>query len=71
MSLPAYQPVPTTPSGSADLGNAVTCTACGCRLRRVEDLSGYMHFAPRAGRDANGCVVDCADKLHDARGKSL
>jgi hypothetical protein len=71
MSLPAYQPVPTTPPGSAELGRAVTCTECGCRLQRVEDLSGYMHFAPRAGRDANGCVVDCADKLHDARGKSL
>jgi hypothetical protein len=71
MSYPAYEPAPSTPAGSADLGRAVTCSTCGCRLQRADDLEGYLHFAPRAGRDAAGCVVDCADKLHDSRGNSL
>ena len=71
MSLPAFEPVPVTPPRSAELGRAVTCTACGCRLERADDLNGYLHFSPRAGRDAAGCVVECAEKLHDSRGKSL
>jgi hypothetical protein len=71
MSLPAFEPAPSTPVGNSQLGRAVTCSACGCRLQRADDLNGYLHFSPRAGRDAAGCLVACADKLHDARGKSL
>jgi hypothetical protein len=71
MSVPSYQPASTAAPGSAELGRAVTCASCGCVLQRADDLNGYVHHAPRAGRDANGCVVECADKLHDGRGKSL
>jgi len=71
MSYPAFVPTPATSPAAAELGRAVTCASCGCRLEPAEDLNGYLHFAPRAGRDANGCVVDCADKVHDSRGKSL
>ena len=70
MAYPAFEPAPATASG-AQLGRAVTCVSCGCRLERAEDLNGYLHFSPRAGRDAAGCVVECAEKLHDSRGKSL
>ncbi len=71
MSYPAFMPAPAPSAATAELGHAVICAACGCRLERAEDLNGYLHFSPRAGRDANGCVVDCADKVHDSRGKSL
>lgn len=71
MSYPAFKPATSPSARTAELGWAVTCVSCGCRLQRADDLNGYLHFSPRAGRDANGCVIDCADKVHDARGKSL
>jgi len=72
MTYPAFDVetaavVPAT----ADVTRTVVCTSCGCRLNRAEDLNGWLHFSPASGRDARGCLVDCADKVHDARGKSL
>jgi transcription initiation factor TFIIIB Brf1 subunit/transcription initiation factor TFIIB len=50
----------------------VTCTSCGCRLERsgADGGSAWYHFAPMAGRDARGCMVDCADDAHDASGRA-
>jgi hypothetical protein len=47
----------------------VTCASCGCRLT----VSGeaWFHFNPIAGRDARGCLVDCADAAHDATGEPI
>jgi hypothetical protein len=49
----------------------VTCASCGCRLTRLsdEEAGAWVHFSPIAGRDARGCVVDCADLPHDALGE--
>jgi hypothetical protein len=70
MTYPAYNT--SGGNGSASTGDSpVTCSACGCRLERAEDLRGWLHFSPMAGRDARGCRVACADEVHDARGHAL
>jgi hypothetical protein len=48
----------------------VTCAECGCRLTRLsdEEVGAWVHFSPIAGRDARGCLVECADLPHDALG---
>lgn len=67
MTYPAF-----SSDGSPEtVGGPVTCNTCGCRLERAEDLTGWLHFAPMAGRDARGCRIACADEIHDARGHSL
>jgi hypothetical protein len=53
-------------------GGPVTCDTCGCRLQRAENGEEvWFHFAPLAGRDARGCLVDCADAAHNVRGRAL
>jgi hypothetical protein len=47
----------------------VTCASCGCRLQSSAS-GGWVHFLPMAGRDARGCQVDCADAVHDSRGRA-
>lgn len=42
----------------------VTCAACGCRLR-----ADLRHFEGEPGRDARGCRVECAARLHDRSGR--
>jgi hypothetical protein len=44
----------------------VTCVACGCRLEQRAGLDGWFHFRGKAGRDARGCIVACADDAHYA-----
>jgi hypothetical protein len=50
----------------------VTCSACGCRLERVGlvQQAAWFHFSPMGGRDARGCRVDCAERAHDAGGRT-
>jgi hypothetical protein len=48
----------------------VTCAACGCRLEGTSPGAWY-HFGSHAGRDAQGCLVACADQAHDHRGRVL
>jgi len=70
MTFPAFN----TSDGSGSTqgaGSPVTCSACGCRLEHAADLNGWLHFSPMAGRDARGCLVSCADEVHDARGHAL
>jgi hypothetical protein len=47
----------------------VTCAACGCRL--AESGDSFVHFQGFAGRDARGCLVDCAEAMHDAAGQPI
>jgi hypothetical protein len=70
MTFPAYNNEGISSIGES-AGGPVTCTACGCRLEHAADLNGWLHFSPMAGRDARGCRVDCADEVHDARGRAL
>jgi hypothetical protein len=49
----------------------VVCNSCGCRLTAREPLAGtglaaqsWYHFEGQPGRDARGCIVDCADAAH-------
>lgn len=51
----------------------VTCSACGCRLDLSETSSGvaWAHFNPMGGRDARGCLVQCADASHKADGQPV
>ncbi len=44
----------------------VTCVACGCRLEQRLGMDGWFHFRGEAGRDARGCIVDCANDAHYA-----
>ena len=47
----------------------VTCAACGCRL--AESGDAFVHFQGFAGRDARGCLIDCAEAPHDAAGRAI
>ena len=51
----------------------VTCASCGCRLESalLPGSVAWTHFNPIAGRDARGCIVACADDLHDSDGLPL
>lgn len=53
-------------------GGPVTCESCGCRLQHsaANGIEGWFHFSPMNGRDARGCRIDCADAVHDARGRA-
>lgn len=44
----------------------VTCVACGCRLEQRAGRDGWFHFRGEPGRDARGCIVDCAEDAHYA-----
>lgn len=59
------------PSPLAGRDAPVTCAACGCRLQAVgpSGSESWYHFNPIAGRDARGCLVECADAPHDAAGQ--
>jgi hypothetical protein len=63
-------------SGLADAAETptgpVTCAECGCRLQHSAEngIEGWFHFAPMNGRDARGCIVACADAVHDAKGRA-
>jgi len=64
--------------GEADrprpIRSLVTCLRCGCRLRREDSVAGiaeWYHFSPLGGRDARGCLIDCADVAHDALGAPI
>jgi hypothetical protein len=49
---------------------AVTCRACGCRLRPDGSTIGaWRHFGAMGGRDAQGHRVECVDLPHDAFGR--
>ena len=49
---------------------AVTCEACGCRLRPEESIAGaWRHFGAKGGRDAQGHRIACIDLPHDASGR--
>jgi len=48
----------------------VVCASCGCRLQQGDGRAAWFHFAPMAGRDARGCLVECADAAHDAYGRT-
>jgi hypothetical protein len=56
----------------SDAYGPVTCAACGCRLQGVgpEGAQAYFHFGGSNGRDARGCRVECAELVHDARGRA-
>jgi len=47
----------------------VTCSACGCRLTPSGDA--FVHFEGLGGRDARGHLIDCAEAMHDAAGRSI
>lgn len=51
-------------------GAPVTCAACGCRLEGGRE-EGWRHFNPLGGRDARGCRIACADRVHGADGRPL
>ncbi|HSO28886.1 MAG TPA: hypothetical protein VLS28_03215 [Candidatus Sulfomarinibacteraceae bacterium] len=49
---------------------AVTCEACGCRLRPDESMAGaWRHFGATGGRDAQSHRIACVDLSHDALGR--
>ena len=47
----------------------VTCAACGCRLGEGSTPDAWYHFGRHGGRDAQGCLVACADVAHDRFGR--
>jgi hypothetical protein len=49
----------------------VTCAACGCRLGEGTTDGTWYHFGRHGGRDAQGCLVACADLAHDRQGRVL
>src|SRR5699024_1416658 len=52
----------------------VTCVACGCRLEQRSGRDGWFHFEShdgRDGRDARGCIVECAERAHYSTGTIL
>ena len=49
----------------------VTCAACGCRLGEATISGAWYHFGPTGGRDAQGCLVSCAELAHDRHGRVL
>jgi hypothetical protein len=49
----------------------VTCAACGCRLEDGSTPGAWYHFGRLGGRDAQGCLVSCADQAHDRHGRAL
>lgn len=70
MTYPVFD---TSGIAEADvIGGPVTCAACGCRLQHsaANGIEGWFHFSPMHGRDARGCRIDCADAVHDARGRA-
>ncbi len=70
MTYPAFDTNGLT--GAVEPTNGpVTCASCGCRLEASSDGRGaWFHFSPMAGRDARGCKVACADRAHDAAGRT-
>lgn len=50
--------------------DALTCSACGCRLTARDRTGGvgpdaaWRHFPGSWGHDARGCRVDCVDEPH-------
>jgi competence CoiA-like predicted nuclease len=49
----------------------VTCVACGCRLEQRSGQDGWYHFSAHEGRDARGCIVECAERAHYRSGAIL
>jgi hypothetical protein len=49
----------------------VTCVACGCRLEQRGGQDGWYHFSAHEGRDARGCIVECAERAHYRSGAIL
>jgi hypothetical protein len=68
-----------TASSWSDHQGPTVCRACGCRLEPAtgwydndgESVSLWRHFAGAPGRDARGCLVECADLSHAADGTPL
>jgi hypothetical protein len=49
---------------------AVTCVACGCRLKPDVSSDGvWRHFGALGGRDARSHRTGCVDSPHDAFGR--
>jgi hypothetical protein len=49
---------------------AVTCVACGCRLRPDASSDGvFRHFGALGGRDARSHLTGCVDSPHDTFGR--
>jgi hypothetical protein len=49
---------------------AITCEACGCRLRPDASADGsWRHFGALGGRDARSHRTACIDLPHDAHGR--
>lgn len=49
---------------------AVTCEACGCRLRPDAGTPGaWHHFGALGGRDAQSHRIACIDLPHDTSGR--
>jgi hypothetical protein len=49
----------------------VTCASCGCRLGEGAIPGTWYHFSRMGGRDAQGCLVECAEAAHDRHGRVL
>jgi hypothetical protein len=67
-----------TVSTWSDRQGPVVCRTCGCRLEPVgawpgeaESGSTFRHFGGVSGRDARGCLIDCAELDHDPDGSPL
>ena len=67
-----------TASSWSDRQGPVVCQTCGCRLEAIgawpgeaESTSTFRHFGGTSGRDARGCLIDCAELDHDLDGSPL
>jgi len=56
----------------------IVCAVCGCRLVAEERLhadgeaaGAWRHFEGPSGRDARGCLIDCAGQAHFADGTPI
>ena len=62
-----------SPDGSELWLNWAVCLRGGGTVGFVQatvaGAEAWVHFNPRAGRDARGCRIDCADAAHDAEGR--
>jgi hypothetical protein len=63
----AHQPLAVRDGRAAP----ITCAACGCRLGEGSTPGAWFHFGRHDGRDAQGCLVACADLAHDRSGRAL
>jgi hypothetical protein len=68
-----------TAASWSDRQGPTVCRACGCRLEAAvgwyenegESVGLWRHFSGAPGRDARGCLIECADLRHAADGTPL